>query len=683
MKELKKAKGWLVIMMLLFLIVTGASVYFIYAISLLNGIENTLRFIVSVVVVMIWLLTLRSYIRSLKKRKISKYIPRIILSIIYIVILIVIGGFIIKTYSKVDNLTSSHDLYSTSIVTLKSNKVDSIKDMNNKKIGRITDETSVEGYTIPEEIIDKNNLKNKIEDYDTYTDLLDALLNEKIDYVFLPTDYVAMFSSIETYAEIGNTTKIIYTQTKEVKAEKKAGSNLKEPFTILLMGVDSEQEDVRTASYNGDSLMLITFNPKTLSSTILSIPRDTYVPIACMKNQRKNKITHAAWQGESCMINTIQNFTGITIDYYVKINFKGVVKLVDSLGGIEVDVPLGFCEQDSDRNFGNLQCVEAGHQVLNGEQALAWARHRKSAGFDDFVRGQNQQLVVKGILNQLKNVRSLDTVYELMDTLGNNMQTNMTTNEILSLYNIGKDVIIKAADTPMEELLSMQRLYISGSDAYIYDYDPRSGQGTRMNLYNFVPYEESLQAVIDAMKVNLGLKEPKMIKEFSFDINEPYEETIIGKMNKGTTGINLLPDFSGDTEAIVRSWGSRYGFTVAVKQVASSRAKGTVISQSIPAKTDMEYVKSITINVSTGVGATKPKDEDDDKKETSKPTPPPADNNSGSSGSGEDNSGGQGGNEGGSGSSGSGSGSGGGNTGPGDTGDGTNPEQPDIDGIVP
>lgn len=683
MKELKKAKGWLIIMMLLFLVVTGASVYFIYAISLLNGIENTLRFIVSVVVVMIWLLTLRSYIRSLKKRKISKYIPRIILSIIYVVILIVIGGFIIKTYSKVDNLTSSHDLYSTSIVTLKSNKVDSIKDMNNKKIGRITDETSVEGYTIPEEIIDKNNLKNKIEDYDTYTDLLDALLNEKIDYVFLPTDYVAMFSSIETYAEIGNTTKIIYTQTKEVKAEKKAGSNLKEPFTILLMGVDSEQEDVRTASYNGDSLMLITFNPKTLSSTILSIPRDTYVPIACMKNQRKNKITHAAWQGESCMINTIQNFTGITIDYYVKINFKGVVKLVDSLGGIEVDVPLGFCEQDSDRNFGNLQCVEAGHQVLNGEQALAWARHRKSAGFDDFVRGQNQQLVVKGILNQLKNVRSLDTVYELMDTLGNNMQTNMTTNEILSLYNIGKDVIIKAADTPMEELLSMQRLYISGSDAYIYDYDPRSGQGTRMNLYNFVPYEESLQAVIDAMKVNLGLKEPKMIKEFSFDINEPYEETIIGKMNKGTTGINLLPDFSGDTEAIVRSWGSRYGFTVAVKQVASSRAKGTVISQSIPAKTDMEYVKSITINVSTGVGATNPKDDDDDKKETSKPTPPPADNNSGSSGSGEDNLGGQGGNEGGSGSSGSGSGSGDGNTGSGDTGDGTNPEPPDIDGIVP
>lgn len=625
MKELKKAKGWLIIMMLLFLVVTGASVYFIYAISLLNGIENTLRFIVSVVVVMIWLLTLRSYIRSLKKRKISKYIPRIILSIIYIVILIVIGGFIIKTYSKVDNLTSSHDLYSTSIVTLKSNKVDSIKDMNNKKIGRITDETSVEGYTIPEEIIDKNNLKNKIEDYDTYTDLLDALLNEKIDYVFLPTDYVAMFSSIETYAEIGNTTKIIYTQTKEVKAEKKAGSNLKEPFTILLMGVDSEQEDVRTASYNGDSLMLITFNPKTLSSTILSIPRDTYVPIACMKNQRKNKITHAAWQGESCMINTIQNFTGITIDYYVKINFKGVVKLVDSLGGIEVDVPLGFCEQDSDRNFGNLQCVEAGHQVLNGEQALAWARHRKSAGFDDFVRGQNQQLVVKGILNQLKNVRSLDTVYELMDTLGNNMQTNMTTNEILSLYNIGKDVIIKAADTPMEELLSMQRLYISGSDAYIYDYDPRSGQGTRMNLYNFVPYEESLQAVIDAMKVNLGLKEPKITKEFSFDINEPYEETIIGKMNKGTTGINLLPDFSGDTESIVRSWGSRYGFTVAVKQVASSRAKGTVISQSIPAKTDMEYVKSITINVSNGAGATRPKDDDEDKKETPKPTQTPDD----------------------------------------------------------
>lgn len=603
MKELKKAKGWLWVMGFLFLVLTGASAYFLYAINLLTGIEDTLRFIIAVVILIVWIFLLRSYVRSLKKRKLSKYLPRVILSIIYIAVLIITGYYIIKTYAKVDNLTTDKNLYSISIVSLKANKATSVKDLGTSQIGRISDKTSVEGYTLPEEMISKNKLRNKLKDYATYTELLDALLSEKIDYVCLPTGYVTMFKNIEAYKDIENTTKIVYTQTKEVKAKKTRGSSLTEPFTVLLMGVDSEQEDVRTASYNGDSLMLITFNPKTLSSTILSIPRDTYVPIACMANQRKNKITHAAWQGETCMINTIQNFTGINIDYYVKINFKGVVKMVDALGGIEVDVPLGFCEQDSSRNYGNEQCVKAGHQTLNGEQALAWSRHRKSIGFDDFVRGQNQQLVVKGILNQLKNVRSLDTVYSLMDTIGNNMQTNMTTNEILSLYNVGKDVILKSSDMKMEDMFSMQRLYISGVDGHIYDYDARSGQGTRQTLYDFLPYQESISAVIDAMKINLGKKSPTMVKEFGFDINEPYEETIVGKLKTGSTGVTLVPNFVGSNQSVAKSFGSKYGITIVVKEVSSSKKAGTVISQSIHDDTDTEYVRSITINVSNGSGS--------------------------------------------------------------------------------
>ena len=118
------------------------------------------------------------------------------------------------------------------------------------------------------------------------------------------------------------------------------------------MGVDSEKEGIENSTFNGDSLMLLTFNPETLSTTMLSIPRDSYVPIACFAGQRKNKITHAAWKGESCMIDTIQNFLDVKIDYYVKINFKGVVKLVDALGGVQVDVPYNLCEQNSNREWG-------------------------------------------------------------------------------------------------------------------------------------------------------------------------------------------------------------------------------------------------------------------------------------------------------------------------------------------
>ena len=192
-------------------------------------------------------------------------------------------------------------------------------------------------------------------------------------------------------------------KTTEVSTKK-----VTEPFTMLLLGVDSPTEDISKASGLGDSIMLVTFNPKTLTATMFSIPRDTFVPITCYRNA-KSKITHAAAGGDSCMISTVENFTGIDVDYYAKINFKGLVKIVDALGGIEVDVPYSFCEQNSNRSFaaGDIQYVNAGHQTLNGEQALALSRNRKEVPEcgkqwnkgtrNDFVRGQNQQLVIKVI----------------------------------------------------------------------------------------------------------------------------------------------------------------------------------------------------------------------------------------------------------------------------------------------
>lgn len=601
MDESKKKNNktmWLVGMMLVFLVNLGASIYFIYAISLLNGIEDILRLIVGIVLILLMVFFFFYVRKTARKKKTVRLVIDIVLSLVYSGILIFVGGNIIKTIGKVGNLTARKTTYSASIVTLSSNKVTSIQELSSSKpIGMIKDKKSVDGYQIPQEIIKDKDLKNKIKYYDNYTDLLAELYDEKIVYIFLPSSYKTMFTSIEKYENIEKDTKVIYTQKKEVKQKVSAGKSLKKPFSVLIMGIDSDTNDLsQSSSFNGDSLMLITFNPTTLNTTILSIPRDTYVPIACFNGKRKNKITHAAWQGEQCMMDTITGFTGINIDYYVKINFKGAVQLVDSLGGIDAEVPIGFCEQNSDRAFGeNTICVEAGQQHLNGEQALAWSRHRKSAGFDDFVRGQNQQLVVKAMLNKLKDVRDLDTIYKILDTVGNNMATNMTTNEILSLYNIGKDVLSRTQDMKVEDILSMQRLYISGADASIYDYSTINGQGTRMKLYNFVPYKESLAAVINAMKVNLGLTNATIEKSFAFDASIPYEEEIIGKMTRGTTGLVQLPNFIGDSSAAATSYGSRHGINVIVKGTGTR-----IISQSVAAGADVEFVKTLTVTLGGG-----------------------------------------------------------------------------------
>jgi LCP family protein required for cell wall assembly len=598
-KLLTKNKLWFSIIGFFLLVLTEASLYLLYTINLLSGIENFLRICGAVVIVIVWLLFILIGIKIILKNKKVRSFIYIFLLLIYIIGSFVVSININQIYSKVENISSNYTVHSTSIVTLKDNEADSLKDIGNKKIGIISDENNIEGYQIPKDILKKNNMTNELDLYDNFITMIHSLYEEDIEYIFLPTNYVVMFKNIDGLENIGKETKIIYTEEQKIKKKNiSKNSTVDKPFTVLLMGVDSEKENIKDSSFNGDALILLTFNPSTLNTTILSIPRDTYVPIACFSGQRQNKITHAAWYGEECMIATIENFTGIDINYYLKINFKGVVKLVDSLGGIEVDVPMSFCEQDSNRNFSNLICLDKGEQTINGEEALALSRHRKT--INDFVRGQNQQLIVRSVMNKAKDIRSIDTIYKLLDTISNNMETNMSTTEILSFYNIGKDILLKSKDTAVDELLGMQRLYISGYDKYIYDYNAITNQGTRLNLYNFVPYKGSLDAVIKAMKINLGIEEKEMVKHFSFSINDPYEESVVGKGYYNESQIPLVPNFIGQYKENAINFGTKYGININISYVSTSDSNykvGQIIEQSVPTDTDIKYVNTINIKV--------------------------------------------------------------------------------------
>ena len=203
--------------------------------------------------------------------------------------------------------------------------------------------------------------------------------------------------------------------------------------------------------------------------------------------------------------------------------------------------------------------------------------------------------MVEALLNKFKDIKSLDTVYNLLDTISTSMATNMTTDQILSLYNVLKDVAKKAGSSSnLTDALGIQKLYLSGRDARIIDYG-----GTNLSLYNYVLYDESVKAVSNAMKVNLGEKKDKIIKKFSFNINEPYEEEVIGKMDSGTTSLTLLPSFVGQSLSYVNSFCGANGIKVNV----NGSGTGTVISQSVSAGANVEDVSSITVTLSGGVSS--------------------------------------------------------------------------------
>jgi LCP family protein required for cell wall assembly len=617
----KKKKLTKIVMYILIAVATLASGYFLYTLHCLTNIENMWRLIIAIVIGILWVLLLLFGIKRSKhteqKKKNTIYI---VLAVIYSTLLIFAAFNVDYVLSKIRGVTADYSTYITDLVTLSTNSVNDTKDISSDdKIGILNDESSYTGYILPKKAISELGLKNSVDEYDSFVGMIQDLQAGKIKYIFLPDNYSISFANIEGLDNLSSTTKVIYKKTEKIKetsTSTSSNTSLDKPFTILLMGVDSEVDGIEGATFNGDSLMVITFNPTTLSTTIVSIPRDTYTNITCFAEQRKNKITHAAWYGEDCMIKTIENLLSVDINYYVKINFKGVVSLVDALGGVDIDVPYSFCEQDSNRNFGDSTIyVKKGYQTLNGEQTLAFARNRHpnpeycSAEWtnydsDDFVRGQNQQAIIKAILNKLKSVRSVGTFNDILTSISNNMQTNLNTDEILSLYNVAKKAMSASKESNGADAISMQRLYISGYSAMIYDYSQKTNAGMKLVLYDFVPYQGSLTDVSNAMKANLN-STTNSSKTFAFNVDTPYEETIIGQGSYNEAGIVLLKDMSGMTETEATEYLKSIGLTSSVKYVASGGTDGMVIDQSIPASADINYIQSVVLTiVKTGTTST-------------------------------------------------------------------------------
>ena len=583
--------------MLIALICSGFAIYEIF---LLSGIESLIRYIVIGVFALIDLfiiLKVRKYKKGKKKKKPRKGLF-IFFLIIYSIITFGIGGAIFYIYGKLNGLNKETITYTSNLLVMSDNEAEEIADVEDMTIGILSDKKSPEGYIIPQEIIKENNLNdtNEMVDYDDYTTMLVDMYAGDIDAMFAPDSYVSMFSGITGYENIATDTKVIISKDKKMKKSltssietASAGKAITEPFTILLMGIDSTDEVLtKNAIANGDTLILITFNPKTLNATMLSIPRDSYVPIACWSGQPENKITHAAAYGNDCMINTIENYFDVNIDYYAKINFKGLVKLVDAVGGVEADVEQKLCTDDSNR--GSEVCIYPGHQTLNGEEALVYARNRKSLANGDFGRAEHQQKIVMALINKIKDIKDVSKFMDILNTVSNSMDTNLTTKQILSFYNVGKDIIKKSLSSPDADLINIQRLYLQGSGAMIYD------ERARMVLWDYIPNKSSRKDIIKAMKINLELEEHEDITEFHFSINKPYEKKVIGEgPYSGGSGYTLLPDFTGLNEAQARALAKRYGVSVTFVGTA-----GTVVSQSQPANKRTDLIKgTVTLTLSS------------------------------------------------------------------------------------
>lgn len=205
----------------------------------------------------------------------------------------------------------------------------------------------------------------------------------------------------------------------------------KEPFTLLIMGI----EDYATDGQNGrtDSLMFATVNPKTKKISLMSIPRDSRVPIVGKNKEDKINAAHA-YGGEEMAIKTVEGFLKVPVDHYIKIDFQGFKGIVDAVGGVTVDVPFDFWER-SDVDYYKKIEFKQGQQDLNGEEALAYVRMRKQDPNGDYGRAARQRQLLAAVAQKLNSASTVFKIKDLTAVVGKYIKTDIPISDGLALYN--------------------------------------------------------------------------------------------------------------------------------------------------------------------------------------------------------------------------------------------------------
>lgn len=229
------------------------------------------------------------------------------------------------------------------------------------------------------------------------------------------------------YSDVAGTTEKIH---KDVKTEEVRESSIdiskKDPFSILLLGVDTGDLG-RTEQGRSDTMMVMTVNPNVNKVTIVSIPRDTRTEI--VGHGTTDKINHAyAFGGTAMSVNTVQEMLDIPIDYFVEVNMQGLQDIVNAVGGVQVTSPLTFSTEGY--NFTEGVAVS-----LDGKAALAYSRMRYEDPTGDNGRQERQRQIIQATLEKVASLSTISNYQDILGSLENNMQTNLEFNDMVKIFN--------------------------------------------------------------------------------------------------------------------------------------------------------------------------------------------------------------------------------------------------------
>jgi LCP family protein required for cell wall assembly len=198
-------------------------------------------------------------------------------------------------------------------------------------------------------------------------------------------------------------------------------------FTVLLLGVDNRPDQMHEIQRT-DTMIVVHINTKTDKVSMMSVPRDTRVMLP--GGAGVQKINAAAEFAHSYLgaVAAVNRLLGTSIRYYVVTNFQGFSSIVDTLGGITIDVPQRMVHHGQDANIN----LEPGVQTLNGPEALQFVRFRDFA-LGDIGRTEDQQLFLRAVMKKIVSPGSILHLPALVPEIERSVVTNLPLGKLLAL----------------------------------------------------------------------------------------------------------------------------------------------------------------------------------------------------------------------------------------------------------
>ncbi len=356
---------------------------------------------------------------------------KIVSDIIFVIIIGICGFglyYLNSTFTLLDNIKDKdYQLVNYYVLVLNDSEFQKIDDLDDRSLGiyKSADET----YDKALKKLEKK-VSVKTNSYDSYLSEADALMKGEVDSIFISVVNKDMLD--ESVDKFDESVRILDTISVKIESNVKVkdADVTKESFNIYISGNDI-YGNIASVS-RSDVNIIATVNPNTHKVLLTTVPRDFYVQLHGTSGYR-DKLTHAGVYGIDMSVSTMEDLLDLDINYYMRVNFTSLMKLVDAIGGVDVESDYSFRATSGER-------FVKGINHLNGKQALAFSRERKAFSDGDRQRGKNQQKVIIAILNKTLSSTTLITKYtDILDSLGGSFQTNMPTSKIYNLVNMQLD----------------------------------------------------------------------------------------------------------------------------------------------------------------------------------------------------------------------------------------------------